>query len=60
MGDVILAELPAYGTALVNAVTTMATTMQELLAAVAPVALPVGGAYLAIRYGWRTAKGLTK
>lgn len=55
-----VAELPAWGTAVVNAISTVAQNITDIMSQVTPVALPVGGAYLAIRYGWRTAKGLTK
>lgn len=51
---------PDWFVAFKLAVESMATDMLDLLAAVAPVALPVGGAYLAIRRGWRSAKGLTR
>ena len=59
MGSLIAAELPTWATAVVNAVTSMATNITDTFAAVVPVALPVGGVFLAVRRTWRAAKGLT-
>lgn len=44
----------------IQAIGSMCSDILDVMVDVAPVALPVGGAYLAIRYGWRTAKGLTR
>lgn len=60
MGSLLLAELPAWGSAFTTALTTMCGTMTDMISAAVPIALPVGGAYLAIRTAWRASKGLTR
>lgn len=46
-------------TSFTTAVTAMGNNAMSMIAAAVPVALPIAGAVLAVKIGWRTAKGLT-